>query len=108
MTSRMPPSVNYHHWQACNMRYRYCFAQFKDVRDTILPKGHLPMLAWLTLCRHFDKPMDGSYTKKRCSLEPGHSPCKRVLENCTACQRHAKRRCCQVSLTRFTPAFSAH
>lgn len=37
------PSVNYHLWQACNMRCKYCFATFQDVKRTILPKGHLPL-----------------------------------------------------------------
>lgn len=36
------PSVNYHLWEPCNMKCRFCFAQFKDVRSTILPRGHLP------------------------------------------------------------------
>ena len=35
------PSVNFHFWQPCNMRCGFCFAQFLDVRDSILPKGHL-------------------------------------------------------------------
>lgn len=34
------PAVNFHLWQACNMRCKFCFATFQDVR-TILPKGHL-------------------------------------------------------------------
>lgn len=38
----LPPSVNYHLWQPCNMRCRYCFAAFEDVRTSVLPKGHLP------------------------------------------------------------------
>ena len=37
------PSVNYHLWEPCNMRCRFCFATFQDVkRDMRLPKGHLP------------------------------------------------------------------
>jgi radical S-adenosyl methionine domain-containing protein 2 len=36
------PAVNYHLWEPCNFRCKYCFATFKDVRKTILPKGHLP------------------------------------------------------------------
>ena len=37
------PSVNYHLWEPCNMRCRFCFATFQDVkRDMQLPKGHLP------------------------------------------------------------------
>lgn len=42
--SRMPPpvpAVNFHLWAPCNMRCRFCFAPFADVRET-LPKGHLP------------------------------------------------------------------
>ena len=35
------PSVNYHLWRACNMRCKFCFASFQDVKSTILPKGHL-------------------------------------------------------------------
>lgn len=38
----MIPSVNYHLWEACNMRCKFCFATFQDVKNTILPKGHLP------------------------------------------------------------------
>lgn len=41
-SSSLPPSVNYHLWQPCNMRCRYCFAAFDDVRASVLPKGHLP------------------------------------------------------------------
>jgi radical S-adenosyl methionine domain-containing protein 2 len=36
------PSVNYHLWEPCNMRCKFCFAGFKDVKKSILPKGHLP------------------------------------------------------------------
>lgn len=35
-------SVNFHLWEPCNMRCKFCFAGFKDVRQSILPKGHLP------------------------------------------------------------------
>ncbi|PJE94368.1 radical SAM protein [Streptomyces carminius] len=35
-------SVNFHVWQPCNMRCRFCFARFKDVRRQVLPAGHLP------------------------------------------------------------------
>lgn len=42
-TKTVIPAVNYHLWQACNMRCKYCFATFQDVKKTILPKGHLPM-----------------------------------------------------------------
>ena len=37
-----PPSVNFHLWEPCNMRCRFCFATFQDVRQTVLPRGHLP------------------------------------------------------------------
>ena len=36
------PSVNFHLWQPCNMRCRFCFATFQDVKRERLPKGHLP------------------------------------------------------------------
>jgi len=36
------PSVNFHLWEPCNMRCKFCFATFKDVKQSILPKGHLP------------------------------------------------------------------
>lgn len=35
------PSVNYHLWKPCNMRCDFCFATFQDVKQDILPKGHL-------------------------------------------------------------------
>lgn len=38
----LPPSVNFHLWEPCNMRCRFCFATFQDVRRQVLPKGHLP------------------------------------------------------------------
>jgi radical S-adenosyl methionine domain-containing protein 2 len=38
----MIPSVNFHLWQPCNMRCRFCYATFQDVKRSILPKGHLP------------------------------------------------------------------
>lgn len=34
------PSLNYHIWEPCNMRCRFCFATFQDVK-AVLPKGHL-------------------------------------------------------------------
>ena len=37
----MIPSVNFHLWEPCNMRCKFCFATFQDVKQTILPKGHL-------------------------------------------------------------------
>jgi radical S-adenosyl methionine domain-containing protein 2 len=36
------PSVNYHFWQPCNMRCKFCFATYHDVKKQLLPKGHLP------------------------------------------------------------------
>lgn len=41
-THVLPPSVNFHLWQPCNMRCKYCFATFQDVKREIVPKGHLP------------------------------------------------------------------
>ena len=35
------PSVNFHLWEPCNMQCGFCFATFQDVKQTILPKGHL-------------------------------------------------------------------
>lgn len=40
--SHLIPSVNFHLWEPCNMRCKFCFATFQDVKNTILPKGHLP------------------------------------------------------------------
>lgn len=36
------PSVNFHLWEPCNFRCKFCFASFQDVKKTILLKGHLP------------------------------------------------------------------
>ena len=41
-TNEFIPSVNFHLWEPCNMRCKFCFATFQDVKQTILPKGHLP------------------------------------------------------------------
>lgn len=38
----MITAVNYHLWEPCNMRCKFCFATFQDVKSSILPKGHLP------------------------------------------------------------------
>ena len=35
------PSVNFHLWEPCNMRCNFCFARFLDVKEDILPKGHM-------------------------------------------------------------------
>ncbi len=40
VSSRVP-CLNYHIWEPCNMRCRFCFATFQDVKP-LLPKGHLP------------------------------------------------------------------
>lgn len=43
MPNTKVPSINYHIWEPCNMRCRFCFATFQDVKkDMDLPKGHLP------------------------------------------------------------------
>lgn len=44
-------SVNFHLWQSCNMRCKFCFATFEDVKRTVLPKGHLPQEAALEVVR---------------------------------------------------------
>lgn len=36
------PSLNFHLYEPCNMRCKFCFATFQEVKKTILPKGHLP------------------------------------------------------------------
>ncbi len=36
------PAVNFHVWEPCNMRCKFCFATFQDVKQSILPKGHIP------------------------------------------------------------------
>lgn len=42
-SSQKVPSVNFHLWEPCNMRCKFCFATFQDVKqDMELPKGHLP------------------------------------------------------------------
>jgi radical S-adenosyl methionine domain-containing protein 2 len=38
----MIPAVNFHLWEPCNMRCKFCYATFQDVKHSILPKGHLP------------------------------------------------------------------
>ena len=47
------PSVNYHLWEPCNMRCKFCFATFQDVKQSILPKGHLPKEDALQLIKLF-------------------------------------------------------
>ena len=41
----IPPAVNFHLWQACNLRCRFCFATFRDV------EGHLTEADSLRLIR---------------------------------------------------------
>ena len=40
-TATEVPSVNFHLWQPCNMECKFCFARFLDVKQDIVPKGHL-------------------------------------------------------------------
>lgn len=42
MNKNFIPSLNFHLWEPCNMRCRFCFARFQDVKNSILPAGHLP------------------------------------------------------------------
>lgn len=39
----MTTAINFHLWQPCNMKCKYCFGKFDDVKSTVLPKGHLPL-----------------------------------------------------------------
>lgn len=48
----MIPSVNFHLWQPCNMRCKFCYATFQDVKRSILPKGHLPKEQAIEVVRH--------------------------------------------------------
>lgn len=36
-------SINFHLWQPCNFRCKFCFDTLMDVKKDILPKGHLPL-----------------------------------------------------------------
>ena len=49
------PSINFHLWEPCNMRCKFCFATFQDVKQTILPKGHLPKEEALKVVREIAK-----------------------------------------------------
>jgi radical S-adenosyl methionine domain-containing protein 2 len=49
---RETPSVNYHLWQACNMACKFCFATFQDMKDTILPAGHLSREESMLMVKH--------------------------------------------------------
>jgi radical S-adenosyl methionine domain-containing protein 2 len=42
MKNQIIPSLNFHLYEPCNMRCGFCFATFQDVKQSILPKGHLP------------------------------------------------------------------
>lgn len=48
---KLIPSVNFHLWSACNMKCKYCFAGFQDVKSSILPKGHLPKEDAITIVK---------------------------------------------------------
>ena len=56
--SQPPPSVNYHLWNQCNMRCRFCFAKFQN-QEGIQSKKHLNKAESLELTKilatHFDK-----------------------------------------------------
>jgi radical S-adenosyl methionine domain-containing protein 2 len=45
------PSVNFHLWQPCNMRCKFCFATFAETKKNQLPKGHLPQQQTLDLMK---------------------------------------------------------
>lgn len=49
----MIPSINFHLWEPCNFRCKFCFATFQDVRSSVLPKGHLPKADALKLIEKF-------------------------------------------------------
>lgn len=40
-STQLIPCVNFHLWQPCNFRCKFCYATFVDVKSTVLPKGHL-------------------------------------------------------------------
>lgn len=48
----MIPAVNFHLWEPCNMRCKFCFATFQDVKHSILPKGHLPREQAIEVIHH--------------------------------------------------------
>lgn len=45
------PSVNFHLWEPCNMRCKFCYATFQDVKRNGLPKGHLPKEQMIQIVR---------------------------------------------------------
>lgn len=47
----MKKTVNFHLWEPCNMRCKFCFATFQDVKNEMLPKGHLPKEQTLDVVR---------------------------------------------------------
>lgn len=49
------PSVNFHLLEPCNMNCNFCFATFKDVKSSILPKGYLPKAESLEIVRQLAK-----------------------------------------------------
>ena len=46
------PSVNFHLWEPCNMRCKFCFATFQDVKHSILPQGHLSKDKSIEVVKH--------------------------------------------------------
>lgn len=53
-------SVNFHLWEPCNMRCKFCFATFQDVKSSILPKGHLDRESTIQI---IDKLADAGFNK---------------------------------------------
>lgn len=58
--SKQVPSVNFHLWEPCNMRCKFCFATFQDVKQSILPKGHLPKEDAISVV---DQPAEAGFEK---------------------------------------------
>jgi radical S-adenosyl methionine domain-containing protein 2 len=54
-TQTLIPSVNFHLWEPCNFKCKFCFATFQDVKKSILPKGHLPKQKSLEIVRELAK-----------------------------------------------------
>lgn len=48
---RVIESLNFHFISACNMRCKFCFAVFDDVKSAVLPKGILPKEQLLRIVR---------------------------------------------------------
>jgi radical S-adenosyl methionine domain-containing protein 2 len=59
-TKTLIPSVNFHLWEPCNFKCKFCFATFQDVRKSILPKGHLPKADALKI---IDKLAEAGFSK---------------------------------------------